>query len=1230
MIVDPSQVADQLSSFWKPLWQAPHDVACGQPWPEFDELMQILPMPPQAFCFDNSLTAWKQVIKSLRTTSARGFDAVSAQELKMLPDGLIQELIQVMDQYKKGFPSWFMQARVCPLSKVDTVPLASQSRPICILSQLYRVYAAVFCKQVLRFWGTWFPSEICGMLPCRGSHDAAYAVQAQLELAHVLKTNLSGLTLDIKKCFNCIRHESGRRLLLALGLPRDRIHQFYHSIRKMTRFWEVDGQSFGPLHATCGFPEGDSHSVLIMLAISLLWLCHLKRSASPNLRASAYADNWAWNSNAPGDHLPAANATTLITGLCGLEVDWKKTWMWATSTPLAKQVMQSLSQVLPADQLQRLHNAKDLGFQLHYSGCRELGHRKDRQDAGFVRLTKLAGMPHDLSTKEHLLQTSVFPAMFYGAELFPVAQDMLSKVRSAAADALLGKSHSMSPAIPLSLTKNAILDPGYFVVLQALRSAMHWLSLQSRQVCQQFFQVAASFTGCTRNTKGPATTLKHYVTQFAWNIDKLGYIWIDGVVKVHLLRDGFPRLKWFLDRAWHQQLILMHTARFSQINLPDISRLDTVAVLAKFSDADRRLLLRELAGAYQLEQQKQKWTEDATGQCQFCEQQDSKEHRLYDCPAFAETREPYREVIQQIHHEGFTFSDLAVVHAHPDHDFHHLLHYQQASPVIAVQFKELAESRLMTNQPCHVYVDGSCQHPAHPTTRYAAYAGIMDIATSDEQRKQLADRFLVTGEMPTTLVPCFAARVCGEQTISRAELLAIVAAAELPGVFVHSDSQFAITRAKKSRSETSSFHALSHADLVWKLRDMQFDVSRLCKVKAHQDLTQMQDLLQIYHALGNTVADLTAKQAAKELLQPWQQELETLHTDTHRARELLYHVYAMQVELCKARAKHAQDLNRQEDTQIPQNAKTDLKPIIQVIQEWRPDEKQQLVFPANIDNWAHMFSWGSELAVQLFEWMQLFEWPAHPQGPLDKEIGITWLELAISFSMHVKRALPVLRKNSDKEDRLLMIEDLQDVAAHSVTLTDQANTLQRMWTQTQIWLPGHSLPKCSRGLQTSLYVQGFGQNSSGMSLRPFYPFQHAVAEFLAPLISGKMGYDIPFEPFWLLERRREMKDYSWKRLCDDLKCCRNAKHILGDFSGSAKASLQFSRINLSLAAGNKEFLKALDVLFKRELKLLPGEGLEGPEMSLAFPPRTVFNEMAMLQSSLKDLGFGAPGWRHYW
>eukprot|EP00435_Cladocopium_sp_Y103_P006171 s1077_g2.t1 len=303
-------VADQLANFWKPLWQAEHDITANQPWPEFDSLMQILPTPPEVFLFENSLQAWEQATEGLRASSARGFDAVSAQELKMLPDALLLDLISVLDSYKNGFP-------------------------------------------------------------------------------------------------------------------------------------------------------------------------------------------------------------------------------------------------------------------------------------------------------------------------------------------------------------------GYFVVVQAFRAAMHWLSLQTPHTCQQFFRIASSFTGCTRNTKGPATTLKHYMTQFACTIDKQGYVMFDGMSRVHLVRDIFRRMKLFIDRAWQKQLILTHTARFSQINLPDISRTDTVAILSKFKDNDRRQLLRELAGA---------------------------------------------------------------IHAHPDHDFHHMLHFQQSQPVIAPELKQFAETRFLMNQPCHVYTDGSCKQPASPTTRYAAFAGVIDTA----------------------------------------------------------------------------------------------------------------------------------------------------------------------------------------------------------------------------------------------------------------------------------------------------------------------------------------------------------------------------------------------------------------------------------------------------------------------------------------------------------------------
>jgi hypothetical protein len=388
-----------------------------------------------------------------------------------------------------------------------------QSRPICILSQIYRLFAGVFCTQVLRFWAQKFPPAITGMLPSRGSHDAAYAVQIMVELAGLRGHSLSGLTLDIKKCFNCIRHAAGHRLLLALGLPETRVNQFMLSIKKMHRFWEINGQSIGPIHATCGFPEGDAHSVLIMLAVALLWASNTQAATGPTFVASAYADNWAWITRNFEDNGPAASATAKVTNECGLSIDWDKTWRWATDTITAENALISIQAAIPPKEVERCHNAKDLGLQLHYSGTRNLGSRKERFEKGMLRMSRLNHLPHTLTVKEHVLRNSIYPAMFYGSELFPVSSDMLSKVRTAAAEALVGSSHSMSPALVLLLTKGAILDPEFVVMTQAMRTAIQWLSKQTADVQKDFFLATAQFVGNTMNTKGPASTLKHYLNK---------------------------------------------------------------------------------------------------------------------------------------------------------------------------------------------------------------------------------------------------------------------------------------------------------------------------------------------------------------------------------------------------------------------------------------------------------------------------------------------------------------------------------------------------------------------------------------------------------------------------------------------------------------------------------------------------------------------------------------------
>ena len=171
--------------------------------PHLSEWWQNMPNPPEPFQFDDTLDAWKKAVKNLRASSARGFDAVSAQEFKLIPDGLLQELIHVCNNYETGVPTWFMRTRVCPLNKTDDTPLAQQSRPICIMSQTYRLFVFFFAHRFSVSGPPFFQRQslACCQPEARGSHDAAYAMQMMIEIAKSQGQKISGLTLDIKKVF---------------------------------------------------------------------------------------------------------------------------------------------------------------------------------------------------------------------------------------------------------------------------------------------------------------------------------------------------------------------------------------------------------------------------------------------------------------------------------------------------------------------------------------------------------------------------------------------------------------------------------------------------------------------------------------------------------------------------------------------------------------------------------------------------------------------------------------------------------------------------------------------------------------------------------------------------------------------------------------------------------------------------------------------------------------------
>lgn len=998
VVIDPREIAHQLDEYWLPMWQRPPQADSDVPWEDFDNLMRAMPPIPE-LQISFGLPEWQRAIRDLKPGSARSFDAFSAEELKTVTDADIQDLSGLIQQFHTGFPQHMMQSKVCPLSKAEgATPVASQSRPICVMAMLYRLYASVVCKQVLRQWGAWFPASICGMLPSRGAFTAAYTCQALIEMAHHKASKIGGTTLDLVKCFNMIDHAAGSRLMRCMKLPSLCLQIWSHSIEKHQRYWLISGETIGPVSATCGYPEGDSHSVLVILAIALTWASHLETLTSNSMRCACYADNWSWTSSNLHDHAPAATGTLQVTRVFGLILDWGKTWFWAVDTALANQISQLLEQAFQ-HAIQRKHHARDLGLEIQYSGSHRHGHRKGRWEQGMQKLQKLQDANLCLSVKEHMVMSSVFPAMFHGSDIFPCSSDQLATVRSKTASAVLGHTPSMTPSIALLLTKPTILDPGFYVIQSALRQAIAWLRAQTEATQHAFFHIAATFTGHVSKAKGPAASLCVYLMRLNWQIDKQGFVHVDTFVKLHLVRDSFQTFTVFLQLAWQKDLVVSLTERFKLYHMPDISRADTVQILNRFPDQDRKRLLKLVAWGFQDGCQQSHWASDADGLCPFCSEVDSHTHRMYECAAFQHTRDAFHQVIHGSLEFGTAFDEILAVPVHPLTDISRMVAYQPPAWVLPDALQAMYERSSPTN-PLRIYTDGSCAFPANATTRFAAFACVVDLCQSDHQRQDCIIQWKLTGVLPTCFQTIAVGRVYGEQTINRGETQAVILMGRLgPNIAIHTDSQYAIDLVNAASSHVPPSPAKdSNFDLVQQLREIGIQNNNLIKVKAHQDPTQCTCWKQAFHALGNQFADTAANHARDHLHRDWVQTLQKRHEEVEQQRVLLYGTCQYLLQLQRDRAVAFQQLQPEEQPAFPQEVRLTPETILQKLSNWQPAEVQQLQQLPSLDNWEGYCALGQHLPQQFFDWFQQISWPTSPGGPLSKEIGVSWLELAVSFS----------------------------------------------------------------------------------------------------------------------------------------------------------------------------------------------------------------------------------------
>ena len=746
IIVDKSKIFDMLTAFWLPFWQTTSAVDATD-LHSFEHFLQMLPQDlPQINVETKDLSLWKAAIHDCKAHSARGVDAISAAELKDLPDEAIRDLMNVVtNACKNGFPSWFMLARTFPLSKVEGSPQPGQTRPISVLSQVYRIWARVCCRQIMCQLSATMPPEIQGLLSNRGPLEAAYHQQFSHESCHFANQPAGGMSIDLIKCFNTMCRRCGTLALKALNIPDHLVHQWGASIAVLSRTWVIGSDCSHPIASSNGYPEGDTWSVVVMVILSYCWVVSLKAKAS-QCCISSYADNWGWYTVNPRMHRVLIDQTVLFVRATNMQIDWAKSWTWSTDNSHSQAIRSSLRRHGQVHQVLQINTTMNLGCQMTYRGPPKLGRFRNRLTMAHNRLDQLRKLSRPLDEKIKLANSSVYACAFYGVQLIPLGINHFDRVRVALADGLLGFSTSRNSALAIDCLPG-IDDPLVFAIILAVKTARKFVMGATLAERAAFLRIASRHSGASHNCRGPASSLKYYLLQLGWTISSEGEIHtLHGSLSI--IHHGVKALVAAIRNAWTHDLLSLSDRKCFR-GLPAICQVSTQQVLRRFTLKEQQCLITDISGSFQTRSQQAKWDQTIDDRCVMCGTTDSRFHRIFECPVFDDIRSRFQTTLSHFLDQGSYVHEIPVIHVNPALDFVRLLQSQHPEAAIPEEvhdrLKMLVDDLAQVGCELHFYTDGSCQVPHCPVTRFASYAIVIDTCLHDRDREDMARIFQQTG-----------------------------------------------------------------------------------------------------------------------------------------------------------------------------------------------------------------------------------------------------------------------------------------------------------------------------------------------------------------------------------------------------------------------------------------------------------------------------------------------------
>ena len=809
--------------------------------------------------------------------------------------------------------------------------------------------------------------------------------------------------MDLVKAFNLIPRQVIKHIFQLLGIPSFVTNFWFLSLTKLSRALQ-NGQSLGPATAsTTGLPEGDSMSVVGMLALSFVFHAKLK---SPRLFPYAYADNWSFMSTSERECFRAMTTIlNLITGL-KMKIDFAKSWCWAT-TKQFKLFWHDASVILldPAFAFQIKSHVHDLGCTISYNNQVVLGPLRDKIDNAIAKCNRLRKLDLTLDDRAEKIQIAIWPAVFYGALGASIGQKHFTSLRRAAATVLVGDYKHASSFVALHYLSAKIQDPMLYLITDMLTTLRRYF-LYYPNLASQVLQTIRAFDGKVR---GPASALASYLRLLNWSITSTATLLGPGGLRINIPSSSNRQIKNQLRISWDW---FCHNNILHRKGVPSepFDSTTTLRLLNKLSDRHRRILALSLTSGWQSLGGIAQWAATQEPECPWCKQHDTHCHQLLDCPTFAELRAQHPQAITYMNRNRRVCWFPLPMH-HPDTG-------------LARQAMFLRHRTIFTNPPQSlarhsvIYTDGSCDDTRDPYTARAAWAAIYRAPHPDNANPQ-AFSVLACGHCP------------GHQTINRSELYAITIAVEHIAAYPSdaqvtfvTDSQFVadVIQDINTGNIWNHPHKKARWDLIQRLIELWHPLRFiLMKIRSHQDISQAQGEEEAWHIYGNSCADIVAGRMRLTDEQDFSDLCQDIRHARLQERDIYNQIYQYLVDLALARL----DKMDQKVADVPTHqapvglqapaAHTNYLKQMQKLREWtvtgnlfvHPGEPHKVVF------WCS--PWGTNLTRMIWQFCQLLVWPCPDQPPEYGEQGISWTELAFSFMLWSQKILPVKIRDNNRQ-----------------------------------------------------------------------------------------------------------------------------------------------------------------------------------------------------------------------